>query len=72
MPITIYCSNRPTEECDAFAFLTCEPNPLVAPVHPKAMPVILQPDDYETWLTGSHEKAVALATPFPSQLTVMA
>src|SRR5688572_25371494 len=27
-----------------FAFLTCEPNPLVAPLHPKAMPVILQPE----------------------------
>ncbi|MBK9432467.1 MAG: SOS response-associated peptidase family protein [Sphingomonadales bacterium] len=26
-----------------FAFLTCEPNPLVAPLHPKAMPVILHP-----------------------------
>lgn len=24
-----------------FAFLTCEPNPLVAPIHPKAMPVLL-------------------------------
>jgi putative SOS response-associated peptidase YedK len=29
----------------AYAFLTCELNPLVAPVHPKAMTVMLQPDD---------------------------
>ena len=35
-----------------FAFLTCEPNPLVAPLHPKAMPVILQRDDYDRWLDG--------------------
>ncbi|CAN5367893.1 hypothetical protein BH10PSE12_BH10PSE12_28170 [soil metagenome] len=30
-----------------YAFLTCEPNPLVAPKHPKAMPVILLPEDYD-------------------------
>ena len=59
---------RPTEEGNAFAFLTCEPNPLVAPLHPKAMPVILHPEDYEKWLTGSHDDAVSLAVPFPSQL----
>lgn len=29
-----------------FAFLTCESNPLVAPIHPKAMPVILAPNNY--------------------------
>lgn len=62
---------RATEEGDAFAFLTCEPNPLVAPLHPKAMPVILQPEDYEHWLTGSAEEAVKLAAPFPSQLMVV-
>ena len=37
---------RPTEDGDAFAFLTCEPNPLVAPLHPKATPVILPKADY--------------------------
>jgi putative SOS response-associated peptidase YedK len=26
---------------DLFGFLTCEPNGVVAPIHPKAMPVIL-------------------------------
>ena len=59
---------RPTEEGDAFGFLTCEPNPLVAPLHPKAMPVILHPQDYEKWLTGSEADALSLAVPFPSQL----
>lgn len=52
----------------AFAFLTCEPNPLVAPIHPKAMPVILQPEDYEGWLCGEYGDVCALAAPFPSQL----
>lgn len=59
---------RPTEEGEAFAFLTCEPNPIVAPIHPKAMPVILHVDDYDKWLSGSHEEACKLAAPFPSQL----
>lgn len=37
---------RPVEGGGAYAFLTCEPNVIVAPVHPKAMPVILHPEDY--------------------------
>jgi putative SOS response-associated peptidase YedK len=57
---------RPSVEGNVFAFLTCEPNPLVAPIHPKAMPVILHPQDYERWLTG--DDVLDLAAPFPSQL----
>lgn len=57
---------RETEEGKAYAFLTCEPNPLVKPVHPKAMPVILHPEDYDRWLAG--EDAAQFAVPFPSQL----
>jgi putative SOS response-associated peptidase YedK len=52
----------------AYAFLTCEPNPLVAPIHPKAMPVILHPEDYDRWLSDPYADACALAQPFPSQL----
>lgn len=63
---------RTSDEGNVYAFLTCEPNPLVAPLHPKAMPVILQPDDYETWLTADYEDACALAQPFPSQLMTVA
>ena len=59
---------RPTEAGKAFAFLTCEPNPLVAPIHAKAMPVILHPDDYDTWLDAEVASACSLAQPFPSQL----
>jgi putative SOS response-associated peptidase YedK len=62
---------RPTDDGAAFAFLTCEPNPLVAAVHPKAMPVILHPEDYDLWLSGSYNDACALAQPFPSQLMAM-
>lgn len=55
-----------------FAFLTCEPNPLVAPLHPKAMPVILAEADYSRWLTADWDEAQALVTPFPSQLMALA
>lgn len=57
---------RASDEGNVFAFLTCEPNPLVKPIHPKAMPVILQTDDYQRWLDGV--PAEELAIPFPSQL----
>ncbi|SMF70467.1 SOS response-associated peptidase family protein [Allosphingosinicella indica] len=59
---------RPSDVGNVYAFLTCEPNPLVAPLHPKAMPVILHREDYDRWLLGSVEEACALAAPFPSQM----
>ena len=59
---------RPTEEGNAFAFLTCEPNGMVAPLHPKAMPVVLAEDDYREWLTGDWNDTERLACPYPSQL----
>ncbi|MBB5717046.1 putative SOS response-associated peptidase YedK [Sphingomonas aerophila] len=59
---------RPTESGPVFAFLTTEPNPLVAPIHPKAMPVLLDEEDEESWLTCSFDQAVAHPRPFPSQL----
>jgi putative SOS response-associated peptidase YedK len=60
---------RPSASGNVFAFLTCEPNPLVAPLHPKAMPVILHPADYRNWLSG--ENAKSLSAPFPSQLMAL-
>ncbi len=57
---------RMTPQGPAVAFLTCAPNPLVGSIHPKAMPVILDPSDYQPWLEG--EAAHRFATPFPSQL----
>ena len=59
---------RWSEDRARFAFLTCEPNPLVAPLHPTAMPVILQREDYDKWLDGEAADACSLAQPFPSQL----
>ena len=42
-----------------FAFLTTEPNAEVAPMHQKAMPVLLTDREArETWLDGSEEEAL--------------
>lgn len=46
------------------AFLTCEANEVVGPIHPKAMPVMLRPSDAERWLTAERADACALARPF--------
>lgn len=51
---------------DLFAFLTCAPNAEVAPVHPKAMPVILtRPEDWRRWLTAPAADALQLQRPLP-------
>jgi putative SOS response-associated peptidase YedK len=59
---------RHTDDWPCFAFLTCEPNRLVGAVHPKAMPLILHSEDYDSWLSDDWNKASALVVPFPSQL----
>ncbi|MEP2988476.1 MAG: SOS response-associated peptidase family protein [Parasphingorhabdus sp.] len=57
---------RESDAGKVFAFLTCEPNPLVAPLHPKAMPVILDEENYNGWLSGANPEE--FAKPYPSQL----
>lgn len=59
---------RPTAAGRVVAFLTTEPNPLVAPIHPQAMPVLLDPEDEARWLAAPVEEALVLARPYPSQL----
>jgi len=49
---------------DLFAFLTTEPNAIVAPIHPKAMPVILtKPEEIETRLSAPAPVALELQRP---------
>ena len=55
-----------------YAFCTTEPNPLVAPKHPKAMPVILLAEDQERWLTAPVEEVLTMLTAYPSQLMQVA
>ena len=51
---------------DLFAFLTTEPNAVVAPIHPKAMPVVLTTaDEVDAWLSAPAERALALQRPLP-------
>lgn len=47
--------------------VTTTPNKLVEPVHPTRMPVILDPQDYETWLYGTPAEAAELLRPFPAE-----
>ncbi|MDP1026296.1 SOS response-associated peptidase family protein [Sphingomonas sp. KR1UV-12] len=51
-----------------FTMVTCDPNELVAPIHPKAMIAILAPEDHDQWLQGSYDEIVALQKPYPAKL----
>jgi putative SOS response-associated peptidase YedK len=53
---------------ETFTIITGEPNSLVADLHNR-MPVILDPDDYDAWLTAA-DTAIpqAMLQPFPAQL----
>jgi putative SOS response-associated peptidase YedK len=56
------------ETIDVFGFLTTEPNAEVAPIHPKAMPVILTtPEEVETWLTAPTPEALKLQRALPDR-----
>jgi putative SOS response-associated peptidase YedK len=56
-----------TKAGSGFTMVTCDPNELVAPIHPKAMITILQPEDVDTWLRGSYDEVVALQRPYPAE-----
>jgi putative SOS response-associated peptidase YedK len=46
---------------DLFGFLTTEPNDVVAPIQPKAMPVILTtPEEIEIWMPSPTQEALKL------------
>ena len=50
-----------------FSILTTTPNELVSPIHNR-MPVILDRDAQQAWLTGGADVASAVIAPFPATL----
>lgn len=51
--------------------VTCNPNELVAPIHPKTMITVLRPEDRDLWLRGSYDEVVQLQRPYPAgQMTM--
>ena len=51
---------------ELFDFITTEPNAVVAPIHPKAVPVILTtPGTVDLWLLADAPKALELQRPLP-------
>lgn len=60
-----------TKEGNGFTMVTCDPNSLVEPIHPKAMITILAPEDVNTWLQGSYDEVIKLQRPYdPNKMTV--
>jgi putative SOS response-associated peptidase YedK len=56
-------------EHELFGFLTTTANAVVAPIHPKAMPVILTTkDESDLWLEGDTVDALKLQRPLPVEM----
>ncbi|WP_421693480.1 SOS response-associated peptidase [Aestuariivirga sp.] len=53
-------------EIETATLMTIAPNRELATIHDR-MPVIIAPEDYETWLTGEAEEAAGLIRPAPDE-----
>lgn len=51
-----------------FTMVTCDPNELVAPIHPKAMITILREGDWAGWLKSPLDDVVSFQRPYPAAL----
>ena len=62
-----YEEGRGAGALDVFAFMTTQPNKLVATVHPSRMPVLLaSPEVHDVWLNGIPEAAYDLVESYPA------
>lgn len=60
------------QDFELFGFLTTEPNKVVTPIPPKAMPVILtEPAEVDAWLSEPWKEASKLQRPLPDQAVVI-
>jgi putative SOS response-associated peptidase YedK len=58
----------PNIDLEVYAFLTTRPNKLVATVNHARTPILLtREEEFETWLKGSTEEALALAREYPPE-----
>ncbi|GAA0661271.1 putative SOS response-associated peptidase YedK [Sphingomonas insulae] len=55
-----------TAKGQGFTIVTCDPNELVEPIHPKAMITILHEADWSRWLRDSYDDVVSLQQPCPA------
>jgi putative SOS response-associated peptidase YedK len=54
------------ESVESCCIITCPANELAGKFHDR-MPVIVAPQDYDVWLTGTPEQARALLKPYPAE-----
>jgi putative SOS response-associated peptidase YedK len=58
----------PNVDIETFAFLTTTPNALVFTINHERMPVLLtREEEFDTWLKGSPNEALALAREYPPE-----
>jgi len=58
----------PIVEIDVFAFMTTNPNELVATINHERMPVILtQEAEFQQWLNGTRREAYSLVKQYPAE-----
>jgi putative SOS response-associated peptidase YedK len=60
-------SDRDGGEIDSACIITTSANATVASIHAR-MPVVIEPDQFEMWLTGDMDEAMTLLAPAPDDL----